>query len=104
MNLRNLSHRIVSSMLALGMIGILAGLGAHSASAQSITATTPFPFCVNNQAYPMGTYRFTLISQWILSIRNMNGGGESLFPIHPEICGPPKENQAPRPEGVAGVG
>jgi hypothetical protein len=88
MNLRNLCDRIVSSMLALGMVGILAGLGAPSVSAQSITATTPFPFCVNNQAYPMGSYRFTLVSQWILSIRNMNGGGQGLFPIHPEAGGP----------------
>src|ERR1700733_4374007 len=88
MNPRNLCHRIVSSMLTLGMVCILAGLGAHSVSAQSITATTPFPFCVNNQPYPMGSYRFTLLSEWILSIRNMKDGGQSLFPVHPEVGGP----------------
>jgi hypothetical protein len=54
MNLRNLRDRIVSSMLAIGVVGSLVGLGSHSVSAQSITATMPFPFCVNNQAYLMG--------------------------------------------------
>jgi hypothetical protein len=83
MNLRNLCDRVVSSTLALGIAGSLAGLGAPSASAQSITATMPFPFCVNNQAYPMGAYRLTLLSPWLLSIRNVNGGGERLFQVHP---------------------
>ncbi len=88
MNLRNLRDRIVSSMLAPGIVGSVVVLGAHSVSAQSITATTPFPFCVNNQAFPMGQYRLTLISPWLLSIRNVNGGGERLFQVHPEVGGP----------------
>jgi hypothetical protein len=89
MNLRNLLDLIVSSTLALGMIGSLAELGAPSALAQSITATMPFPFCVNNQAYPTGTYRLTLISPWLVSIRNLNGGGERLFSVHPkDLAGP----------------
>jgi hypothetical protein len=85
MNLRNLCDRIVSSTLALGIVGGLVGLGSHSVSAQSITATVPFPFCVNNQGYPMGKYRLTLISPWLLSIRNVDGGGERLFQVHPEV-------------------
>jgi len=88
MNLRNLCDRIVSSMLALGTLASVVGLGARPVSAQSITATTTFPFCVNNQTYPMGRYQFTLVSQWILSIRNVNGRGQNLFPIHPEVAGP----------------
>ncbi len=85
MNMRNLCSRIISSMLAPGIVGSLVGLGAHSVSAQSITVTTPLPYCVNNHEYPRGTYRFTLVSEWLLSIRNMNGGGESLFLVHPEV-------------------
>jgi hypothetical protein len=85
MNLSNLRDRIVSSTVALGMIGSLAGLGAPSASAQSITAAMPFSFCVNSQAYPIGNYRLTLISPWLLSIRNLNGGGERLFQVHPDV-------------------
>ena len=78
MNIRNLCAHIVSTMLAIS------GLGTRSALAQSLTVTTPFPFCVNNQAYPKGRYKFTHISEWFLSIRDVNGGGESLFLIGPE--------------------
>jgi hypothetical protein len=84
MNIRNLRARIVSTMLAISVVVGFPGLGTHSALAQSITVTTPFPFCVNNQAYPKGRYEFTHISQWLLLIRDVNGGGESLFPIRPE--------------------
>jgi hypothetical protein len=87
MNTRNLRNRFVSSMLAVSIVGTLMGLGAHSVSAQSITVTTPFAFCVNHQAYPKGEYRFTLISRWILSIQNVNGEDESFFPIRREDGG-----------------
>ena len=97
MNLKNLCDRIVSSVLALGIVGSLMGLGAHSVSAQSIAATTPFPFCVSNQAYSMGSYQFTLISDWLLAIRNVNGGGERLFLVHPEFGG--SQGLASRPVG-----
>jgi hypothetical protein len=88
MNLRHIHGRIVSSILGLGIIVSLAGVGTHSVAAQSVTATTPFPFCVNHQEYPSGRYRFTLISNWLLSIRNVNGGGESLFEVQPEAGTP----------------
>lgn len=84
MNIRNLRAHIVSAMLAISVVVGFSGLGTHSALAQSITVTTPFPFCVNNQAYPKGSYKFTHISQWLLSIRDVNGGDESLFLIRPE--------------------
>lgn len=84
MTFRNLSTRICSSILTLGIVGSLIGLNAHPVAAESITITTPFPFCVNNQAYPKGRYRFTLVSQWILSIRDVNGEDERLFLVEPE--------------------
>ena len=56
MNLRLVRNRIFTSMLALGFVGATFAMGARSASAQSITVTTPFPFCMNNQAFPTGTY------------------------------------------------
>jgi hypothetical protein len=83
-NIRNLFNRIVSSMLAIGIVGSLVGLGAHSISAQSITATMPFPFCVNNHAYPGGKYRFTRMSPDIVLMRDVNGKAESLFQVSPE--------------------
>ena len=87
MKIRNLFNRFASSMLALSIVGSLAGLGTHSVSAQSILVTTPFPFCVNNQAYPKGSYRFTLLSHWILSVRNVNGEQERMFPVGPKDGG-----------------
>jgi hypothetical protein len=39
---------------------------------------------VNSQAYPGGKYQFTLISPWILSIRNVSGGAANFFAVHPE--------------------
>lgn len=84
MNLRLVRNRIFTSMLALGLVGATFATGARSASAQSITVTTPFPFCINDQAFPRGTYRFTTVSEWILSVRDVNGENEELFPVHPE--------------------
>lgn len=84
MNIRNLRAHIVSTMLAVSVVVGFPGLGTHSALAQSITVTTPFAFCANNQAYPKGRYKLTHISQWVLLIRDVNSGGESLFLIRPE--------------------
>ena len=83
MNLKNLCNRIGSSMLAPCIVASVAFLGAHSVSAQSITVTTTFPFCVNKEAYPIGTYQFTLLSDWILSVHNVNRKGEQMFAIRP---------------------
>lgn len=85
MNLRLVRNRIFTSMLALGIVGVTFAMGARPASAQSITVTTPFPFCINNQAFPRGTYRFIPLSQWVLSIRDVNGENEELFPVRPEV-------------------
>ena len=84
MNQRLLLDHIFTSILTLGFVGAMLAMGARPVSAQSITVTTPFPFCVNNQAFPRGTYRFTPLSQWIILIRDVNGESEELFPVRPE--------------------
>jgi hypothetical protein len=84
MNPGNLCHRIFSSILPSAIVGSFLGLAANSAWAQSIVVTTPFSYCVNYQAYRGGTYQFTLISPWVLSIRNVKGGAANFFPVHPE--------------------
>jgi hypothetical protein len=100
MNLRHLCDRIVSSLLAIGIGLSFAGLGAHAASAQSITVTTPFSYCVNRQAYPRGEYQFTLLSEWLLAIRNVKNGKESLFLVKPEAY----DGQQPAEGPVISVG
>jgi hypothetical protein len=87
MNLGNLFHRFVAPMLALGVAGAILLLASQFASAQEITATTPFSFSVDNQQYPAGTYQFTLIPEGLLSIRNADGK-KNIFPIRPEGRGP----------------
>jgi hypothetical protein len=59
-------------------------MGTQTASAQSIIVTTPFAFSVGNEFYPVGTYKFNVVSEWFLSIRNVNGGGERFFIVRPE--------------------
>lgn len=85
MNLRLVRNRTFTSMLTLGIVGAMFAMGTRSASGQSITVTTPFPFCINNQSFPSGTYRFTPVSEWILSIRDVNNKSEELFPVRPEV-------------------
>lgn len=71
---------------ALMASGILA-LSTPPASAQAITASVPFAFSAGDQLLPAGTYQFTFLSQWSLSIRNVKGGGEKFFTVHPEQNG-----------------
>jgi hypothetical protein len=66
--------------------GILA-LGTQAASAQSIVVTIPFTFSAGDQLYPVGTYQFTLLSGWLLSMRNAKGGGERFFAVGPKQNG-----------------
>jgi hypothetical protein len=86
MNLDNLLHRFVAPMLILVVAGGLPVLAPQSASAQEITVTAPFPFSVDNQQYPAGTYQFSLLSEWLLSIHNTDRK-ENFFPIRPERSG-----------------
>jgi hypothetical protein len=73
-------------LVAVSISGMLA-LGTQTATAQAITVTTPFAFLAGSQSYPAGTYQFTLLSEWSLSIRNVNGGGERFFTVRPEENG-----------------
>jgi hypothetical protein len=76
-----------SILAALTTSGLLA-LGTQAASAQKINVTTPFGFSAGNEFYPAGTYQFTVLSEWSLSIRNVNGKGEKFFAVRPEESGP----------------
>lgn len=80
---------------AVATSGLLA-LGTHTASAQAITATVPFNFSAGDQLFPAGTYQFTFLSQWSLSIRNVKGGGEKFFTANPKK----NESQASHPRVV----
>jgi hypothetical protein len=70
-------------LVAATLTGMLA-LGTQTATAQAIIVTTPFAFSAGSQSYPAGTYEFTRLSEWSLSIRNVNAGGEKFFAVHPE--------------------
>jgi hypothetical protein len=74
---------IVAAVITSGLLA----LGTQTASAQAITATVPFAFSAGDQLFPAGTYQFTFLSQWSLSIRNVKGGGEKFFTVHPEQNG-----------------
>lgn len=94
MKLRNLFHGFGGPTLGLAVAGAISVLCSQSASAQGITVSTP-PFSVEGQhsangayQYPGGTYQFTRVSEWLLSIRNVNSGKETLFLIRPEVNGP----------------
>ena len=74
-------------------MSIMLALGTQTATAQAIAVTTPFAFSAGTQSYPAGTYQFTLLSEWSLSIRNVNGGGERFFTVRPQ------ENGTVAPQG-----
>jgi hypothetical protein len=87
MNLEKFTSTLAKLILgAVAIHGMLA-LGTQTATAQAITVTTPFAFSAGSQSYPAGTYQFTLLSDWSLSIRNVKGGGEKFFTVHPEENG-----------------
>src|ERR1700748_216058 len=71
---------IVASIVASGIFA----LGSQTASAQSIIATVPFAFSAGDQPFPAGTYQFTSLSAWTLSIRNVKGGGQMFFTERPK--------------------
>jgi hypothetical protein len=74
---------IVAAIVTSGIFA----LGTQTASAQSIIATVPFAFSAGDQPFPAGTYQFTSLSEWSLSIRNVKGGGEKFFTVHPKQSG-----------------
>lgn len=70
-------------LAAVTTTGMLA-LSAQNAGAQAVIATTPFAFSAGSQVFPAGTYEFTLLSQWSLSIRSVDGGSQKFFTVRPE--------------------
>ncbi|WP_158750828.1 hypothetical protein [Acidobacterium sp. S8] len=70
-------------LAAITMSGMSA-LSTQNAGAQTIIVTTPVAFIAGSQSYPAGTYEFTLLSAWTLSIRNVNGGGQRFVTVRPE--------------------
>jgi hypothetical protein len=77
------ARAIVAAVITSGILA----LSTQTASAQAITATVPFAFSAGDQLLPAGTYQFTLLSAWFLSIRNVKGGGEKFFAVHPQQNG-----------------
>jgi hypothetical protein len=88
MNRKKFNVICARAIVAAVMTSGIWALGARTAAAQAITATVPFAFSAGDQPLPAGTYRFTFSSQWLLSIRNVKGGGEKFFAVHPEQNGP----------------
>jgi hypothetical protein len=84
MNLERFISTLAKLILGAVALGGMLALGTQTATAQAITVTTPFAFSAGSQSYPAGTYQFTRLSEWSLSIRNVKGGGERFFTVHPE--------------------
>src|ERR1700757_3204690 len=88
MNIGNLPRSFAASTLALAVAVAILVFGSQPASAQGIIVSTPFGFSIDSQHYPTGTYKFTLISDCLLSIRKVGSGDEKVFLVRPEINGP----------------
>src|SRR5580704_14545737 len=84
MNLEKFISTLAKLILGAVALGGMLAFGTQNATAQAITVTTPFAFSAGSQSYPAGTYQFTRLSEWSLSIRNVNGGGERFFAVRPE--------------------
>jgi hypothetical protein len=84
MNREKVTSSFAKLMLVAVSIGLILALSGPTATAQAIIVATPFAFSAGSQSYPAGTYQFTRLSEWSLSIRNVNGGGERFFAVRPE--------------------
>jgi hypothetical protein len=87
MNRKKLTATFVKTIVAAIVTSGIFTMGMQTASAQSIIATVPFAFSAGDQSFPAGTYQFTSLTQWSLSIRNVKGGGENFFAVHPKQDG-----------------
>lgn len=80
----------ITSLVVKSLVIILIGSAtlAMNLQAQSDLATTariPFPFTVDAQRIPAGTYQFRLVSSpFLLSVRNVKTGSEELFIVRPK--------------------
>ena len=87
MNRKNLTATFVKAIVAAFTASGILALGTQTATAQAIVVTVPFAFSAGDQLYPAGTYQFTLLSEWSLSMRNMKGGSERFFMVGPRQNG-----------------
>ncbi|HEV2710896.1 MAG TPA: hypothetical protein VGU67_11825 [Edaphobacter sp.] len=76
---------ITKSLLALLLVAGLPGPKAHAQEEPTITVTIPFSFWANNRPnIPAGTYQINLLSDWLLSIRNIHSLEKQIFQVRPE--------------------
>jgi hypothetical protein len=87
MNREKFKALCVKAVVAAVTTSGLLALGTQTASAQAITVAVPFAFSAGNHNFPVGTYQFTLLSGWTLSIRSVEGGGERFFTVRPKENG-----------------
>jgi hypothetical protein len=83
MNYEKLKATCAKAIVAAIVTSGISALGTHTASAQSIIATVPFVFSAGDQTFPAGTYQFTSLSEWSLSIRDVKSGGQKFFAVQP---------------------
>ena len=74
---------IANPFLAILICNVLLARNVQAQAVPAITVTIPFAFSANSQNLAAGAYQFTLLSDWSLSIRNLNGGGEKMFMVRP---------------------
>jgi hypothetical protein len=70
-------------LLAAAITSGFLALGTRVATAQAAIATTP-AFSAGNYSYPAGTYQFTILPGWLLSIRNTRDGGQRFLMVLPK--------------------
>ena len=80
-----LSASIITKSLLAILIGMgLLGLDVQAQEPPAITVTIPFAFSANNENdIPAGTYQLRLISEWLLSIRNLNSREQRILIVRP---------------------
>jgi len=84
MSREKLSSIFLKLVLVAVTTGSMLALSTQNAGAQAVIINTPFAFTAGSQSYPAGTYEFTLLSAWTLSIRNVNGGRQKFVTVRPE--------------------
>ncbi len=76
---------ITKSLLAFLILAGLPGREAHAQDGPAITVTIPFSFWANSQPnIPAGTYQINLLSDWLLSIRDIHSLERRIFQVRPE--------------------
>jgi hypothetical protein len=87
MNRKKSIPTFAAAILTVAAAAAILPVATQTASAQAIIVSTPFAFSAGSESYPAGRYELTFVSDWSLSIRNMNGGGKRFFTVRPEENG-----------------